>query len=376
MKNNDITKSYRTRFIISLIVSALAACLSLSLLIYNFGGLKRFLTGTEMVDTSFTANDVLLFVIFGVIIFGLVFYLLQRKSINYIKGIAETVEKISAGDLEARAEVRGDDEFSGMAESVNRMAGDLKELLRLERESEQQKTELITNIAHDLRTPLTSVIGYLELLSGKGYDHLSESQKKKYLSIAYTKAKRLEQLIDDLFEFTKLSCGKITMNVTYLDIVKLLAQLLEESYPSFRDKGLRYELHTNTDSQEIMADPTLMARLFENLIGNAIKYGADGKKVEVRVKSEPEANAVEVKVINYGFVIDEEDLPRIFEKFYRTDKARNTETGGSGLGLAICRNIVDMHGGTITVTSDLEGTVFTVRLKIHFEKSDENLRRA
>ena len=376
MKNNDITKSYRTRFITSLIVSALSACLSLSLLIYNFGGLKRFFVGTEMVDTSFTANDVLLFVIFGVVIFALVFYLLQRKSINYIRSIADTVEKISAGNLEARAEIRGDDEFSGMAESVNRMAADLKELLRLERESEQQKTELITNIAHDLRTPLTSVIGYLELLSGKGYDHLNENQKKKYLSIAYTKAKRLEQLIDDLFEFTKLSCGKITMNVAYLDIVKLLAQLLEESYPAFRDKGLRYELHTNTDSQEIMADPTLMARLFENLIGNAIKYGADGKKVEVRVNADPEANAVEVKVVNYGFVIDEEDLPRIFEKFYRTDKARNTETGGSGLGLAICRNIVDMHGGTIGVTSDLEGTVFTVRLKIHFEKTDENLRRA
>ena len=376
MKNKDITKKYRTRFIIDLIVSALIVCLALSLLIMNFGRLKQFLTGVAAAEGTFTSGEVLLFVIFSAVLFGAVFYLLQRRSINYIKSISDGVERIAGGDLETKIDVHGDDEFSGMAESINRMAVDLKELLRLERESEQQKTELITNIAHDLRTPLTSVIGYLELLSGKGYEHLNDSQKKKYLSIAYTKSKRLEQLIDDLFEFTKLSCGKITMNVAYLDIVKLLEQLLEESYPAFREKGLKYELHSNVDSLEIVADPTLIARLFENLIGNAIKYGADGKKVEVRVKSVPDENYVEVKVINFGFVIDEEDIPRIFDKFYRTDKARNTETGGSGLGLAICRNITAMHGGSIGVRSDLEGTVFTVRLKIHFEKNSEDLRRA
>ena len=151
---------------------------------------------------------------------------------------------------------------------------------------------------------------------------------------------------------------------------------MEEAYPNFQEKGLSYELKTNVPSLEIAADGGLIARLFDNLIGNAIKYGAEGKKVIVRINAEIPNDAVEVKVINYGFVIDEKDLPLIFDKFYRADRARSTQTGGTGLGLAIARDIVNMHGGTITAASDLNGTVFTVRLKIHFDKNREHIKRA
>ncbi|MDO4488337.1 MAG: HAMP domain-containing sensor histidine kinase [Eubacteriales bacterium] len=371
-----MTKSFRTRFVINLIVAALIVCVLISLLILNYSRLILLFTGVDPGSNTVSSEAAIVIMILAVVLFAFIFWILERRSINYIKELSKGIERIADGDLNTKIEIRGDDEFSQMAESINHMQEDLKELLRLEREAEQQKTDLITNIAHDLRTPLTSIIGYLELLSGKGYSILKDDQRKKYIAIAYTKSKRLEKLIGDLFDFTKLTYGKITMKVGYVDVVKLLEQLLEESYPAFKDKGLKYEFHSNVNSCEITADGGLLARLFDNLIGNAIKYGADGKKVIVKVNEDAKAGTVEIQVINFGFVIEDKDLPYIFDKFYRADKARNTETGGTGLGLAIAKNITQMHGGTITAESGLKGTVFTVRLKKSFEKENENLRRA
>ncbi|MBQ9420294.1 MAG: HAMP domain-containing histidine kinase [Lachnospiraceae bacterium] len=369
---NDIAKRYRTRFIINLIIAAFITCLIESLLIFNIGRLVLALSNNYEQGSIY----MLFYVFSAVFIFALVFYLLQLRSINYINDLSQAMADIADGKLDTKVRVEGDDEFSQMAENLNSLGEDLEKLLEVEREAEKSKTDLITNIAHDLRTPLTSIIGYLELLSGKNSAILNDDQRQKYLMIAYNKSKRLEQLINDLFDFTKLSYGKITMKVGYVDIVKLLEQLLEEAYPNFQEKGLSYELKTNVPSLEITADGGLIARLFDNLIGNAIKYGAEGKKVIVRVNAEIPNDVVEVKVINFGFVIDEKDLPLIFDKFYRADRARSTQTGGTGLGLAIAKDIVNMHGGTITAASDLNGTVFTVRLKIHFDKNSEQIKRA
>ena len=168
-----------------------------------------------------------------ILLFSLSFLALQEKSLRYIGRISDAMENISQGDLNTSVDVVGDDEFSGMAENLNKMVAEIRELMDKERESERTKNELITNVAHDLRTPLTSIIGYLELLSGR--QDLPEQTRRKYIDIAYTKAKRLEKLIEDLFGFTKLNYGKISMNVGKVDIVKLLGQLLEESYPSFAE---------------------------------------------------------------------------------------------------------------------------------------------
>ena len=160
------------------------------------------------------------------------------------------------------------------------------------------------------------------------------------------------------------------MHVGELDIVKLLSQLLEEAYPNFVDKGLSYDLQSNVPAQVITADGNLLARLFDNLIGNAIKYGADGKRVLVQIRAEEEV--VSVSVTNYGFVIPAEELPLIFNKFYRVEQSRSSSTGGTGLGLAIAKEIVEMHGGSIGVSSDLNGTVFTVKLQVHFDINKEH----
>lgn len=352
-------------------IASVITIIILVFLITNFTAITSFLyqTGNDSQALQRFALgstiSVLLFVLLGILIFSLIFLLLQRKMARDIETIARAVKQISEGDLSTRLELEGEGELTDIAENLNRMEEDIQELIDKERTSEQSKTDLITNVAHDLRTPLTSILGYLELL--RKNQKLSPEMQQKYLDIAYNKSVRLQKLIEELFGFTKLSYGKINMNVTKVDIVELLAQLLEESYPNFQKNGLSYDFVSNRKSQIIEADGDLLARLFDNLIGNAIKYGKEGKRVRVSLRADREI--VTIKIVNYGYVIPENELPLIFDRFYRTDHSRTNASGpgGTGLGLAIVKNITDMHHGTVSVSSDLSGTVFTVRLKIHFD---------
>ncbi len=305
----------------------------------------------------------------GVVVFSISFLLLQENAIRYIGEISDAMGEIADGNLNIQLEVKGDDEFSQMASLLNQMSEDIQGYMDRERESEKTKNELITNVAHDLRTPLTSVIGYLELLKNQTAV-LPEEKRDHYVQITYQKAKHLEQLIEDLFGFTKLNYGKISMNPTQVDILQLLTQLLDEFYPIFAREDMHYEIHSNVRAIPMNGDGNLLARLFENLIGNAVKYGKEGKVVHVRTRLEE--NVVTISVINYGYVIPPQDLVHIFDKFYRVDQARSSGTGGTGLGLAIAKSIVDLHGGTIEARSDLDGTVFEVKLRTDFDIAKEN----
>lgn len=374
MKNNR-NRHFHTRVVTNILYSTIVACLVEVFLVTNLTMIANYITDSKekihpffQMIAGFDIVMVILYVLFGIFIFSVTFLFLQEKTMRYIERLSEAVRNISDGDLNTTVEVVGDDEFSYIAENLNKMTADIRQLMDKERESERTKNELITNIAHDLRTPLTSIIGYLELLTSGA--QLPPELERKYIEIAYSKTKRLEKLIEDLFGFTKMTYGKMAMHVGSVDIVKLLGQLLEEFYPSFADKNLSYEIQSNVPVKVITADGNLLARLFDNLIGNAIKYGADGKRVLVKVSAGEEI--VTVSVTNYGYVIPEDELPMIFEKFYRVEQSRSTNTGGTGLGLAISKSIVDMHGGTITATSDLKGTVFTVKLKVNFDINKEN----
>lgn len=374
-KKNDMQYRFRTRVIVNILYSALVSCLVEVFLVTNLGMLARYARESQwnnaLMGMIYDSDTVIVlgYVMLGIMVFSVTFLLLQERSMAYIGKISDAVRDISEGDLNTTIEVVGDDEFSAMAANLNKMVEEIRQLMDKEREAERTKNELITNVAHDLRTPLTSIIGYLEILSGKSAP-LTPEMQTKYIDIAYSKSKRLEKLIEDLFGFTKLNYGRISMRVTKVDIIKLLGQLLEESYPNFSNKGLSYELQSNVPAKVILADGNLLARLFDNLINNAIKYGAEGKRILVRVHAA--AETVQVSVTNYGYVIPAEELPLIFDKFYRVEQSRSTHTGGTGLGLAIVKNIVDMHGGDITVKSDLNGTVFTVTLKVDFDIEREN----
>lgn len=293
----------------------------------------------------------------GIILFISYFLLLTKKFVVYIREISEGINEISLGNLEYRIVIKNEDEFALIANKLNQMADDIKEIMENERRSENAKNELITSVAHDLRTPLTSIIGYLDLVSTK---QLPDEIRRKYIEIAYSKSKRLEKLIEDLFTYTKFNFGEVKAVYTEVDMVKLINQLLDEFYPSFAENNLEYQFVTDLNSAIIRADGGLLARAFANLISNAIKYGRDGKRIEIYLIKEKEK--VAITITNYGEVIPKKDLDKIFTRFYRVESSRSSETGGSGLGLAIAHSIILLHGGTVSANSSEDGTKFTIEL--------------
>lgn len=320
---------------------------------------------------SFSTFLVIIFgtaLVIGIILFIVYFLLLTRKFSNYLKEIASGVQEISLGNFENRISVKNNSELSMIAENINVMSNSIYLLLCDERQNEDVKNELITSVAHDLRTPLTSIIGYLYLVLYK--ENLSYNKKEHYIQIAYDKSKRLEELIEDLFRYTKYSSEEVKLHHEKIDFVRFMDQMVEEFYPSFKAAELNYELSTDVQEAYIMADGNMLARAVGNLVSNAIKYGKDGKIIKISLKQEEKY--VIMSVLNYGAIIPKEDLAHIFERFYRVENSRSVETGGSGLGLAIAKQIIEMHGGRIDVRSDYDGTVFEIKLKLYKEGSEDS----
>jgi integral membrane sensor signal transduction histidine kinase len=373
---DDLEKKFQTKVIINILFSLVISILVETLLLSNismFSGLHIINRENDTLLIRGNGSDlvvILILLVFGIGIFALSFWILQRKSFEYIDDILLAIKKISAGDLNTNIDVKGDNEFSEIAASINKMAEEIRVLMESERHNEKSKNEMITNIAHDLRTPLTSILGYLDLINKRD---LSEDTKKEYLKIVYEKSKKLQDLIESLFSFTKTNSSKLVLKIDKIDIIKLLCQLMEEFYPNFENKGITCSVNANEDSCVIEGDGTLLARLFDNLINNAIKYGADGKRIDIKISVEKKI--VKIAVINYGKVIPANELPLIFGKFYRVDQARNSNTGGTGLGLAIAKNITELHHGIIDVSSDLSGTIFSVTLPKELDVERENFKR-
>ena len=373
---DDLEKKFQTKVIMNILFSLVVSILVETILVSNVSTFSKLHIINQESDTLLVRGSgsdlvvILILVVFGIGVFTLSFWLLQRKSFVYIDDILHAIKKISSGDLNTNIDVRGDNEFSEIAANINKMSEEIRVLMESERHNEKSKNEMITNIAHDLRTPLTSILGYLDLINKR---ELTEDTKKEYLKIVYEKSKKLQDLIESLFSFTKTNSSKLVLKIDKIDIIKLLCQLMEEFYPNFEDKDITCSVNTNIDSYVIDGDGTLLARLFDNLINNAVKYGADGKRIDVKIIAEN--NIVKIAVINYGKVIPQDELPLIFDKFYRVDQARNSGTGGTGLGLAIAKNITELHHGVIEVTSDLGGTVFSVTLPKELDVERENFKK-
>ena len=223
----------------------------------------------------------------------------------------------------------------------------------------QKKNDLITYLAHDLRTPLTSVIGYLSLL--KEAPDMPEKMRAEYTGICLDKAFRLETLINEFFDITRYNLQDIELSREDVDLSYLLTQLADEFYPILKGKQLSIELN-NSDDVRISADPEKLARVFNNLLKNAAAYSSVGTVITIDLHHCSEI--AKVTITNHGKTIPKEKLARIFDKFYRLDEARSSDTGGAGLGLAIAKKIVTLHGGEISVTSEDSITTFSVKLPI------------
>ena len=220
-----------------------------------------------------------------------------------------------------------------------------------------RKNELVAYLAHDLKTPLTSVIGYISLLQEA--PDMPVEQRAKYTGIALEKALRLESLINEFFDITRYNLQQIVLEEETFDLGFLLMQMADEFYPVLEQHGKSISIHADEDLP-IAADSAKLARVFNNILKNAVAYSYDNTEIEIY--AEKRENTIHVSISNFGKTIPKQKLDMIFEKFYRLDDARSTNTGGAGLGLAIAKEIVVAHGGTISVTSEKQITTFTVEL--------------
>ena len=298
----------------------------------------------------------------GMVLFIGSFIVMSAGTLRYLSRISQAVNQIAEGNLDTYVQVNGSDELARLARNVNQMAMKLRKSIEEEREAERAKYDLVTSVSHDLRTPLTSVLGYLALVDGDQYK--DEIHMRHYVSIAHEQAKGLKRLIDDLFEFTRVNYGELSLRPETINLGRLLEQLAEEFVPILQQAGMAYRLNLPEEKVNVHADPSLLVRVFENLVSNAVRYGADGRYVDIELSVEagPGSPAI-VRVANYGTPIPEAHLGRIFERFVRVEESRSRDTGGSGLGLAIAKSIVDLHGGTIRAYNEADRTVFEVTLR-------------
>lgn len=363
--------SFRWRILINISVSYMSALVLSTLLEYEINLLK-FIRFNE--NSRLLFNFLITFILFTIIFFGL-----MNLTLRYINELNESIQEVTMGNYDIKCEIEYDDELGLLAANINALAQTLKskqkesEILKqneqlaydAERKAENEKNDLITNVAHDLRTPLTTIIGYLDLIQKN--PNLNSEDINNYAHIAYSKALRLQSMMDDLFEFTKLDNAKIKMNLNIINISELMMQLIDEFDINFQNHDLKVTTHIQDRNALIIGDGQLLARVFENLLSNAIKYGYDHSELKIDVYHDEEN--ISVKIINRGDTIDQKDLPYIFDKFYRADSSRGTSQGGSGLGLAIAKNIVKMHKGNIFMTSHDHVTTFVVQLPKHNDNS-------
>lgn len=320
-----------------------------------FPPVRWFLTA---LDSAIGAFPVML--ITGIVLSFGYYILLSQPTIRYIEEMSRAMGQVARGDFDVSLPPRGSDELGQLGRRLQNMAHQLKIAIDREREADQARYELITAVSHDLRTPLTSVLGYLQLIDEDRYD--DEVELRYYVDMAYGKSKQLKRLIDQLFEFTRTSHGALKLRPVEINPAELLEQVAEEFVPVLQEAGMEYKLSLPEDRLTLRADPDLLVRVLENLISNAIRYGRDGKVVELELAEEPRAGLVLIRVANRGNPIPEHELSHIFESFYRVERSRSGKTGGAGLGLAIVRNIVTLHGGGVQAYNEGDRTVFQIHL--------------
>lgn len=307
---------------------------------------------------SVSNSSLALFLTF--IVFIVTFVSITNKKMKYLDEIASGLKIIASGNLNYRIDEKGNDEIRNIANNINYMAKEIGEKIYLERVAEKAKADLITNVSHDLRTPLTSVMGYIGLVIQNRYKN--EAEMKEYLNIAFSKSERLKLLIDDLFEYTKLNNDGIKLEKSTVNVVEFLEQFVEEMIPIVEDEGLEIVKKFECERVFISIDATKMIRVFENLLTNAIKYSYKPGKIVLGIYKKD--NKLVIFFRNKGEHIIKEKADKLFNRFYRVDESRNTNTGGSGLGLAISKNIVELHEGKIWAESIGNNITFYMELPL------------
>ncbi|MDS1005284.1 HAMP domain-containing sensor histidine kinase [Clostridium sporogenes] len=332
---------------------------SINPLIFQDGKGYIIVQGIPKAETIYYTKDKSVssfFLSVAIFIFGFLF--ITKRKMNYIEELSNGLLQISKGNLNYRVKRSGNDELALLADNINYMAKELSDKIEKERNIEKAKNDLITNVSHDLRTPLTSIMGYLGLIKEQKFR--SEKELMEYANVAYNKSEKLKNLIQDLFSYTKYSNNRVELKKQKIILAELLDQLIEELVPICEEN--KVSINKYAWDYEIISeiDPDKMVRVFENLIMNAIRYSI--KPGEIKINLYKERVFSMISISNKSEEISKDDLKKLFDRFYRLDKSRTTSTGGSGLGLAIAKSIVEMHKGSIWAEYQKGYVTFYIKL--------------
>lgn len=370
LKNNDMKKIVKSTFwsfivqcMISLtIMGIIMIILAESRAIFDFQWLYNIFPHLyDLLDNIYELvfeRAYFIFIIFGttlIIVLSLLYKLLN-KIFSYVFAVSESADKLFDKNVEY---INLPPEMVEVEKKLNHFKTEAIKNERLARENEQKKDELIVYLAHDIKTPLTSMIGYLSLLSE--IKDMPQEQRNRYIDIALDKSYRLEYLINELFDVARFNSEKIVLEKEEINLNLMLEQIADDFYPTLKEMNKKINF-TSDEKTILYADPDKLRRVFNNLIKNAVNYSKENTDIDISILNKE--NQATVKITNKGKQIPKEKLDKIFEKFYRLDSSRTSKTGGSGLGLAIAKEIVELHGGRIYAESDMKETTFSVILPI------------
>ncbi|WP_069999116.1 sensor histidine kinase [Cellulosilyticum sp. I15G10I2] len=299
-------------------------------------------------------NRILIILFLWVIGAVIIFLVYWQKTLGYIDVMLEAGKQLVAED-DTLIHLPG--ELREVENQMNQVKQEALRNARLIKESERRKNDLIVYLAHDLKTPLTSVIGYLTLLRDE--QHISDELKARYLAIALSRSERLEDLINEFFEITRFNLSNLSLELSRVNMTRMLEQIVYEFKPLLDEKNLRCNLDID-QNLDIRCDVPKIERVLDNLIRNAINYSFEDSTLFISAKKK--SSSTQLKFKNSGNTIPTEKLNRIFEQFFRLDAARTSKTGGAGLGLAIAKEIVELHQGTIIAHSQNESIEFIIDL--------------
>lgn len=370
LKNNDMKKIVKSTFwsfivqcMISLtIMGIIMIILAESRAIFDFQWLYNIFPHLyDLLDNIYELvfeRAYFIFIIFGttlIIVLSLLYKLLN-KIFSYVFAVSESADKLFDKNVEY---INLPPEMVEVEKKLNHFKTEAIKNERLARENEQKKDELIVYLAHDIKTSLTSMIGYLSLLSE--IKDMPQEQRNRYIGIALDKSYRLEYLINELFDVARFNSEKIVLEKEEINLNLMLEQIADDFYPTLKEMNKKINF-TSDEKTILYADPDKLSRVFNNLIKNAVNYSKENTDIDISILNKE--NQATVKITNKGKQIPKEKLDKIFEKFYRLDSSRTSKTGGSGLGLAIAKEIVELHGGRIYAESDMKETTFSVILPI------------
>lgn len=279
-----------------------------------------------------------------------------KKSVD-ISLVNDSLKRINEGDLEYNIVEQGSREILELITNINKIKEGYEIAVQDTLKNEKVKTELISNVSHDLRTPLTSIINYVNILKS---EDITEAERQDYLKIVDQKSKKLKVLIDDLFEMSKINSGKLVLSKEKIDIMSLIHQAVGEYSSLYEDKNIEFKVDSTIEEVYIELDGKMMSRAIENIVINALKYSLKNTRVYIDITDEEEFIGISTKnIANYEMNFNSEE---IFERFARGDESRNSIVEGSGLGLAITKSIVELHGGSVNINT--EGDMFKIYISL------------